>query len=369
MGNGPWWGAEPEPPDSSQPAEASLTDGRTERPLVLVVEDDSTQRQLLLRILEREGYAALGVADGETALRAVVEHRPEMVLLDLNLPRLDGYEVCRQLRADPLTATLPVIVLTGHTSVDDMVRALDGGADDFLAKPFQQAELLARMRSAFRLRGAINSLERATQIVATLANAVEAKDAKLVHHCRWLARHAARVAVKVGLRGDELEAVAYGALLHDVGKIGVPEHLLRKEGPLSEEEWTLMRRHPVIGERICRPLSAARGFAPIIRHHHERFDGRGYPDGLRGTGIPLGARIVAIADAYEAIVHGRPYQPAKAHAVAAEELTTLRGRQFDPDLVPVFLDELERDTQGIPPQVQLPPVALLTPELAPGAQA
>jgi response regulator RpfG family c-di-GMP phosphodiesterase len=130
-----------------------------------------------------------------------------------------------------------------------------------------------------------------------------------------------------------------------------------------------MRRHPVIGERICRPLSAARGFAPIIRHHHERFDGRGYPDGLRGTGIPLGARIVAIADAYEAIVHGRPYQPAKAHAVAAEELTTLRGRQFDPDLVPVFLDELERDTQGIPPQVQLPPVALLTPELAPGAQA
>jgi putative nucleotidyltransferase with HDIG domain len=202
-----------------------------------------------------------------------------------------------------------------------------------------------------------------------LANAVEAKDAKLVHHCRWLARHAARVAVKVGLRGDELEAVAYGALLHDVGKIGVPEHLLRKEGPLSEEEWTLMRRHPVIGERICRPLSAARGFAPIIRHHHERFDGRGYPDGLRGTGIPLGARIVAIADAYEAIVHGRPYQPAKAHAVAAEELTTLRSRQFDPDLVPVFLDELERDTQGIPPQVQLPPVALLTPELAPGAQA
>jgi HD-GYP domain-containing protein (c-di-GMP phosphodiesterase class II) len=163
--------------------------------------------------------------------------------------------------------------------------------------------------------------------------------------------------------------VAYGALLHDIGKIGVPEHLLRKEGPLSEEEWTLMRRHPVIGERICQPLSASRGFAPIIRHHHERFDGRGYPDGLRAEAIPLGARIVAIADAYEAIVHGRPYQPAKPHATGAEELTTLRGRQFDPDLVPIFLDELERDTLGIPPIVQLPPVALLMPELAPGAQA
>jgi putative two-component system response regulator len=336
------------------------------RPLVLIVEDDHTQRLLLGRILEREGYATLSVGDGETGLRAVIEYQPDLILLDLNLPRIDGYEVARQLRADPLTSTLPVIVLTGHTSVDDMVRALDAGADDFLAKPFQQAELLARMRSAFRLRAAINSLERATQIVAALANAVEAKDAKLVHHCRWLARHAARVAVSVGLRGEELEAVAYGALLHDVGKIGVPEHLLRKEGPLSDDEWTLMRRHPVIGERICRPLNASRGFAPIIRHHHERFDGRGYPDGLRGSRIPLGARIVAIADAYEAIVHGRPYQPAQSHAVAAEELTSLRGRQFDPELVPVFLDELARDTQGIPPAVELPPVALLEPEPAAG---
>ncbi|HWH37591.1 MAG TPA: HD domain-containing phosphohydrolase [Candidatus Limnocylindrales bacterium] len=335
--------------------------------LVLVVDDDPTQRQILGRILDQEGYVTVAAADGETALRAIVEHQPQLVLLDLNLPRLDGFEVCRQLRADPLTATLPVIVLTGHTSTDDMVAALDAGADDFLAKPFQQAELLARMRSAFRLRSAINSLERATQIVAALANAVEAKDRNLVHHCRWLARHAARVAVSVGLRGEELEAVAYGALLHDVGKIGVPEHLLRKEGPLSEAEWKLMRRHPVIGERICQPLNASRGFAPIIRHHHERFDGRGYPDGLRGDAIPLGARIVAIADAYEAIVHGRPYQPAKAHGVAADELTSLRGLQFDPELVPVFLDELERDTQGIPPPVELPAVAHAEPGLPPAA--
>ena len=335
-------------------------------PLVLVIEDDQTQRQLLTRVLEKASYEAIGVGDGETGLRAIVEHQPDLVLLDLNLPRLDGFEVCRRLRADPLTATLPVIVLTGHTSVDDMVRALDAGADDFITKPFQQVELLARMRSAFRLRRAMTSLERAAQIVAALSNAVEAKDATLLHHCRWLARHAARVAVHVGLRGEELEAVAYGALLHDVGKIGVPGYLLRKEGPLSEDEWGLMRQHPEIGERICRPLTASRAFAPVIRHHHERFDGRGYPDGLRGEAIPLGARIVAVADAYEAIVHGRPYQPAKPHAVALEELYNLRGRQFDPDLVPVFLDELERDTRGVPPIVELPQVALLEPELASG---
>jgi putative two-component system response regulator len=259
------------------------------------------------------------------------------------------------------------MVITAHTAPDDMIAALDAGADDFLAKPVQQYELLARIRSAMRLRRSITSLERATQIVAALANAVEAKDLNLVHHCRWLAHHAARVGAQVGLRGEELEAVAYGALLHDVGKIGVSEHLLRKEGPLNEEEWGLMRRHPEIGERICRPLRASRVFAPIIRHHHERFNGTGYPDGLRGEQIPLGARIVAIADAYEAMVHGRPYQPAQPHDRAADELRRLRGAQFDPELVPVFLDELERDTKGVPPLVALPPVARLEPEFAAGA--
>jgi putative two-component system response regulator len=338
-----------------------------DRPLVLIVEDEPTQRLLLSRVLEREGYRTLGMADGESGMRAIVEQVPQLVLLDLSLPRMDGFEICRRLRADPLTATLPVIVITAHTALDDMVAALDAGADDFLAKPVQQVELLARIRSAMRLRKSITSLERATQIVAALANAVEAKDLGLVHHCRWLAHHAARVGAHVGLRGEELEAVAYGALLHDVGKIGVSEHLLRKEGPLSPEEWTVMRRHPEIGEKICRPLSASRAFAPIIRHHHERFNGTGYPDRLKGEGIPLGARIVAIADAYEAMVHGRPYQPAQSHELAADELRRLRGTQFDPGLVPVFLDELERDNQGVPPLVALPPVARLEPEFAVGA--
>jgi cyclic di-GMP phosphodiesterase len=343
------------------------SDSDAARPLILVIEDEATQRTLLTRVLERHGYRAMGLADGELGLRAIVEYAPQLVLLDLNLPRMDGYEICRQLRADPLTATLPVIVITAHTALEDMVAALDAGADDFLAKPVQQVELLARMRSAIRLRRAITSLERANQIVAALANAVEAKDVGLVHHCRWLAHHAARVGAQVGLRGEDLEAVAYGALLHDVGKIGVPEHLLRKEGPLSPEEWVVMRRHPEIGERICEPLNASRAFAPIIRHHHEHFNGKGYPDRLRGDRIPLGARIVAVADAYEAMVHGRPYQPAQSHALAADELLRLRGSQFDPDLVPIFLDELERDTQGVPPLVALPHVARLEPEFAAGA--
>ena len=335
--------------------------------LVLVIEDDEAQRVLLTRVLQREGYFVLAAGDGEAGLQAIAQRDPRVVLLDLNLPDVGGLEICRRLRVDPKTATLPVIVLTAHGSVSDMVSALDAGADDFIAKPFQLAELMARLRSAMRLRRAMTSLERATQIVATLANAVEAKDLGLVHHCRWLAHHAARVGAQVGLRGEELEAIAYGALLHDVGKIGVPGQLLRKEGPLTEDEWELMRRHPEIGERICRPLSASRGFAPIIRHHHERFDGTGYPDRLRADAIPLGARIVAIADAYEAIAHGRPYQPARPHSAAADELTRLRGRQFDPDLVPIFIDELERDSAGVAPAVTLPTVAHLEPEPALGS--
>jgi putative two-component system response regulator len=350
-----------------QPGASSRRLNGSAGPLVVVIEDEPTQRTLLSRVLERDGYQVIAMADGELGLRAIVESTPDLVLLDLNLPRMDGYEICRQLRLDPITSTLPVIVITAHTALQDMVAALDAGADDFLAKPVQQVELLARMRSAIRLRRSITSLERATQIVAALANAVEAKDLGLVHHCRWLAHHAARVGIQVGLRGEELEAVAYGALLHDVGKIGVPEHLLRKEGPLSDEEWIVMRRHPEIGEMICRPLRASRAFAPIIRHHHERFNGKGYPDGLRGQQIPLGARIVAVADAYEAMVHGRPYQPAQSHELAANELTRLRGAQFDPDLVPIFLDELERETNGVPTVVALPPVARLEPEYATGA--
>jgi putative two-component system response regulator len=229
------------------------------RPLVVVIEGDVTQRIALTRLLRGEGYEVLGLSDGESGLRAIAEYAPDMVLLDLNLPRMDGFEICRRLRLDPLTQMLPVIVVTAQKAVGDMVAALDAGANDFLRKPIKhETELLARMRSAMRLQRSMTSLERATQIVAALANAVEAKDIGLVHHCRWLAYHAARLGAEVGLRGEELEAIAYGALLHDVGKIGVPEHLLRKEGPLSEEEWALMRRHPEIGERICQPLQAPR---------------------------------------------------------------------------------------------------------------
>lgn len=327
------------------------------RPLVLIVEDDLANRALLERLLEREGYRTKAVGDGEAALLAVAEHSPDLVLLDIGLPHLDGYEVTRRLRANIRTVAVPIILLTGRSTLDDVVEGLDAGADDFLSKPFRQPELLARIRSALRLRQALVRMDAAHAAVAALANAVEAKDPTTERHCQRLANLAARLGAQAGLGGLELEAVAYGALLHDVGKIGVPESILTKPSPLDAMEWDLMRRHPEIGERICEPLAAAGTFTPIVRHHHERWDGRGYPDGLRGEAIPLGARIVGLVDAFDAMTHDRPYRRAMPTALAVNELWREAGGQFDRALVPIFVIELERDAAII--SSELPPSALL----------
>jgi putative two-component system response regulator len=328
-----------------------------DRPLVLIVEDDIGNRALLERLLEREGYRTTSVGDGEAALLAAGEHAPDLVLLDIGLPRMDGYEVTRRLRSHLRTLTMPIILLTGRTGLEDVVEGLDAGADDFLSKPFRQPELLARIRSALRLRQALLRMDAAHTAVAALANAVEAKDPSTERHCQRLANLAARLGSQAGLAGIELEAVAYGALLHDVGKIGVPEAILTKPSPLDADEWELMRRHPEIGERICQPLASAGLFSPIVRHHHERWDGRGYPDGLKGEAIPLGARIVSLVDAYDAMTHDRPYRRAQPTALAVNELWREAGGQFDRALVPLFVLELERDGTVISPA--LPPSALL----------
>lgn len=328
-------------------------------PRVAVIEDDAAVRRVLTRILEDAGYGVVSIADGETGLRTVSEHQPDLLILDLSLPRIDGLEICRRLRADPLTLTLPIIVLTAHTATSDMVAALDAGADDFVSKPFQQVELLARLRSAYRTREVIRRMEQAHDIVVALANAVEAKDLGLKDHCRYLAYRSARLAAHVGLRDGELEGVAYGALLHDIGKIGISEHVLHKPGPLTEDEFRIMREHPEIGQRICDPLRMSRDFTPIIRHHHERWDGAGYPDGLKGEQIPLGARIVALADAFDAIVRGRPYRAPRSIDEAFDELQRHAGTQFDPELVPLFIEETHRAESHIAPAVELPLAAML----------
>jgi putative two-component system response regulator len=315
-------------------------------PRILVVEDDEAIRSLLQVVLQREGFEVVTASDGEAGLAAVDAHDPDVLILDVGLPIVDGLEVTRRLRANRATRTLPIILLTARASIDDMVAGLDAGADDFIGKPFERPELLARVRSGLRMRRAILGMETAQGVVTALANAVEAKDLVTEQHCERLAVVTARLSQVLGLGVDEREAITYGALLHDVGKIGIPEALLSKPGPLTPDEWVVLRRHPEIGERICQPLGLSPSFAPIVRHHHERWDGSGYPDQLRGISIPVGARIVALADAYDAMTHDRPYRSAFPPAVAVGELRRLSARQFDPDLVEPFIACLDEPIEA-----------------------
>ena len=313
---------------------------------ILVVEDDAANRALLKHVLESEGYRVHLATDGEAGLRAVPTTRPDLVLLDVGLPGLDGFELTRRLRLDSRLATLPILLLTGRTDISDVVTGLNAGADDFITKPFARSELVARIRSALRLRRALMGMEAAHAVVAALANAVEAKDAQTERHCERLAIVAARLATGLGMSTAELDALTYGALLHDVGKIGVPDHVLGKPGPLTETEWELVRRHPEIGERICAPLQSFSALGPITRLHHERWDGAGYPDRLRGEAIPVGARIVGLVDAFDAMTHDRPYRVARTVEQAVDEIRRGAGQQFDPELARLFITDLDRDAFG-----------------------
>jgi putative two-component system response regulator len=323
-----------------------------DRELVLIAEDDLANQALLARLLERAGYRSFAVGDGREALRAAMEERPDIVLLDIGLPGMDGLDVCRRLRADTRTVALPIILVTGQTSSREVVAGLDAGADDFVRKPYDEAELMARVRSVLRLARVTAEIVGAHGVIAALANAVEAKDATTELHCQRLATLAHQLGMRAGLEPQPLKGLVFGALLHDIGKIGVSDAILNKPGPLTPQEWHAMRQHPIIGERITEPLANAAEFAPIIRSHHERWDGQGYPDRLRGEDIPFGARVVGLVDAYDAIIHDRPYRPARTVGAALDEIRRLAGAQFDPDLVRLFIEIVERDgreerTQGI----------------------
>jgi len=326
-----------------------------EQEVVLVAEDDAANRALLSRLLERAGYRCIAVADGRDAIRAATDENPELVLLDIGLPGLNGLDVCRHLRADPRTVALPIILVTGQSSSRDVVAGLDAGADDFVRKPYDEAELMARVRSVLRLARVTAEMVGAHGVIAALANAVEAKDSTTEMHCQRLAGLAHQLGMQAGLVPAALKGLVFGALLHDIGKIGVSDSILTKPGPLSRQEWAEMRLHPLIGERICEPLATASQFAPIVRHHHERWDGKGYPDGLRADAIPIGARIVGLVDAYDAIIHDRPYRPARTVADALEELRAESSRQFDPDLVKLFLPLVEHEGH----QLRTPTVRVL----------
>jgi len=316
------------------------------RETILVADDNEANRDLLSELLSAERYQVVCAADGQQALKQVDSESIDLALLDVVMPRPTGFEICQAMKAKPETRLIPVILLTSLNSDADRIHGIMCGADDFLNKPVNKHELLARVHSLLRLKQFTDELDNAETVLFSLALTIEAKDPYTEGHCDRLSKYSVALGEKLGLPDDLRVALRRGGLIHDIGKLAVPEHILLKPGPLTPEERKIMEQHTVIGEGICAPLRSFRHVLPIIRHHHEKQDGSGYPDGLKGAQVPLTARILQVTDIYDALTTDRPYREAlpteKAFAIMREEVK--RG-WWDGSI----LDEFEAVVHGYEP--------------------
>ncbi len=331
---------------TTESQESALQDSYPYR--VLVVDDEPTQRMLEREILEAPKYQVSEAADGAAALAILRTTEFDAVLLDVRMPGMDGNEVCRRIRSELGLAMLPVIMVTGFGGHDDLAISLRDGANDFIRKPYHPMELMARVDSAVHHKRMTDQLDSAEAVLFALARLVEAKDEYTGDHCTRLAHNAVVFGEALGLKGAELTALRRAGVLHDIGKLGNPDSILRKRGSLDDAEWSIMRQHTCIGAALCEPLKSMRLTAPIVRHHHERWDGSGYPHGLAGEAIPLLARVFQITDIFDALSFPRPYKPALPlpRVIEILEQETARGWR-DPNLVPVFLDLLARQPESL----------------------
>jgi len=320
-------------------------------PIVLVVDDGPANRELIRACLGGVDCEVRLAEDGLAALRAIKASPPDLVLLDVQMPGMDGYEVCKHIKGGPKGSLLPVVMITALDQTRDRIKALDAGADDYMSKPVDRVELVARVRSALRLKRVYDSMDSAEQVIYSLAAAVEAKDPYTEAHTQRVAESARRIGARMGLSAEEQETLYRGGIIHDIGKIGIPDAILLKPGELDSEEQIKMHLHPVIGESIVAPLKSSADLRPMIRHHHERYDGTGYPDRLASDEIPLLARIVSVCDAYDALINDRPYRERLSQDEAFAILQSGAGRQWDPQIVKLVVDEARRETALLHPGI------------------
>jgi len=300
---------------------------------VFVVDDDDQVRGLMRRLLTRAGYAVEDFGVGATALDAIRERPPDLVLLDLMLPDVSGNDILAQIRENPSTRLLPVVMMTGHGTRDDRLRAQRTGVTDFLTKPVAADELLPRVKSLLLLKHFADEHEHAERVILMLAKMIDARDSYTAGHSGRVAQYACEVAGRLGQKPAEIEDIRRGALFHDIGKIVVSDSVLKKVEPTAEERLTITQ-HPVAGCELLSGMKTMRRILPIVYHHHERLDGSGYPDGISGGDIPRVVRIVSVADVFDELTTTRAYRPAitfeQAWNVIDEDVA--RGR-LDPDLV------------------------------------
>jgi len=277
---------------------------------ILIADDQASNRELLEELLSDQGFKVITAPDGTSALKELATTPVDLVLLDVMMPTLSGFSVCQKIKSNPETELLPVVLITALSDKQDRLEGIKAGADDFLTRPVDRTELLARVRSLLKLKMRTDELERAESVLFSLARSIESKDPYTHGHCERLAEYAISLGRRLGIPEEQITALRRAGVVHDIGKVAVPDAVLLKPGKLTEEEWAVIRQHPVVGERICAPLKSFRLVLPIIRHHHEKYDGSGYPDGLRGEAIPIAARVLQIVDVFDALTTERPYKKA-----------------------------------------------------------
>jgi putative two-component system response regulator len=319
---------------------------------ILIVDDESGARAALEFLLRREGFEVRDAADGPSAIQECATFRPDLILLDIMMPGMNGFEVCRHIKATPETRLTPVVLITGLTATEDRIAGINAGADDFLSKPIDLNELLARTRSLLRLKQYTDELENAEAVLFSLAHSIEARDPYTHGHCERLAEMSARMGERLGVPEEQIKALRRAGVVHDIGKVAVPDSILLKPGPLTSDETKVMQKHPVVGERICAPLKTFRLVLPIIRHHHEKHDGTGYPDGLQGEEIPLTARILQLSDVYDALTTDRPYKVAFTPEVALDLMGEEAERGWwDRELFEAFRELIRLHHKELAPDV------------------
>lgn len=311
---------------------------------VLVVDDMEANRQLIRKMLARDGHEVLEAENGHQALEMARTTEPDVVVLDVMMPGIDGFETCATLKAQPETRLTPVVLVTALRDRTDRMRGIEAGADDFLSKPVDPHELSARIRSLVRLKRYTDDLDSAEAVILSLALTIEARDSATDGHCQRLAQYATLLGRALGLDADDLSALSRGGYLHDIGKVGVPDSVLLKPGPLTPDEYEQMKSHTLIGDHLCGQLRSLRRVRPIVRHHHEKLDGTGYPDKLAGDDIPLLAQIMGIVDVFDALTTDRPYKPAFTTEEACAELYCEVDRGWRRrDLVDAFVAAIGQD--------------------------
>jgi len=311
---------------------------------ILLVDDEKSICEVISLQLKEEGYDVTVAYDGTEALEKVPTFLPDVIVSDIAMPNMNGIELCRQIKDSEKTRFIPFIIMTSLMDRAKRLEALEAGCDEFLNKPIDTVEMFTRLKALIRVKKLIDQLEDSKNIIRMLANAIEAKDGYTGKHTERVAGYSLALAKKCGVSRDLWITIELGALLHDVGKIGIPEMVLGKTSRLDANEFKIIQQHPDIGVEICRPIKFLSNVLKVIRHHHERIDGRGYPEGLKGEEIPIEARIVSIADAFDAITTDRPYQKGVSQDKAIELLKKGQGTQWDSELIDHFVELVQSDS-------------------------